>query len=420
MARKYSYEFKKYLVTVLENGIMSVSELSRCCKIHKGVICNIYNRYKHSGESRLHHIFTRNEYSRAFKLNVLTYKASNNLSYEQTALHFNIPSASVIYDWHNFCCNYNGDNMSYKSPNNKHLHFVKDINNQAEVCEEYKSMKARIAELEKELYYSLDILLSVSNMKRSTYYYNVKKPAALDKYAEVKASILEIYEKPNKTYGYPRITKVLEKLGYTYDRKTVYKLMKELKISSLIRVKKRYKQGRVSHICSNKLNRAFTSERPCLKWVTDVAEIKINNEKVYLSAIMDLYNREITAYSVSKYNNEDMVIDSLKQAIDKTKDTTGLMIHSDQGILYQANEFRNLLKSYNIERSMSRRGNCYDNAVMESFFAVLKCEFVYINKFKNIEQFKYELEKYIDFYNNYRIKANGLTPLQEKEIYLVA
>ena len=257
-------------------------------------------------------------------------------------------------------------------------------------------------------------------MKRNTYYYNVKKPAALDKYAEVKASILEIYEKSNKTYGYPRITKALEKLGYTYDRKTVYKLMKELKISSLIRVKKRYKQGRVSHICSNKLNRAFTSEKPCLKWVTDVAEIKINNEKVYLSAIMDLYNREITAYSVSKYNNEDMVIDSLKQAIDKTKDTTGLMIHSDQGILYQANEFRNLLKSYNIERSMSRRGNCYDNAVMESFFAVLKCEFVYINKFKNIEQFKYELEKYIDFYNNYRIKANGLTPLQEKEIYLVA
>ena len=257
-------------------------------------------------------------------------------------------------------------------------------------------------------------------MKRSTYYYNVKKPAALDKYAEVKTSILEIYEKSNKTYGYPRITKVLEKLGYTYDKKTVAKLMKELNISSLIRVKKRYKQGRVSHICSNKLNRAFTSERPCLKWVTDVAEIKINNEKVYLSAIMDLYNREITAYSVSKYNNEEMVIDNLKQAIDKTKDTTGLMIHSDQGILYQANQFRKLLKENNIEQSMSRRGNCYDNAVMESFFATLKCELVYINKFKNIEQFKYELEKYIDFYNNYRIKANGLTPLQEKEIYLVA
>ena len=141
--------------------------------------------------------------------------------------------------------------MSYKSPNNKHLQFVKDINNQAEVCEEYKAMKARIAELEKELYYSLDILLSVSNMKRSTYYYNVKKPAALDKYAEVKASILEIYEKSNKTYGYPRISKALEKLGYTYDRKTVYKLMKELKISSIIRIKRRYKRGKLSCICEN-------------------------------------------------------------------------------------------------------------------------------------------------------------------------
>ncbi len=135
---------------------------------------------------------------------------------------------------------------------------------------------------------------------------------------------------------------------------------------------------------------------------------------------MDLYNREVKAYSISKYNNEDMVIDSLKQAIDKAKDTTGLMIHSDQGILYQANEFRNLLKSNNIEQSMSRRGNCYDNAVMESFFATLKCELVYINKFKNIEQFKYELEKYIDFYNNYRIKANGLTPLQDNKFIKVA
>ena len=135
---------------------------------------------------------------------------------------------------------------------------------------------------------------------------------------------------------------------------------------------------------------------------------------------MDLYNREIKAYSISKYNNEEMVIDNLKQAIDKTKDTTGLMIYSDQGILYHANEFRNLLKSYNIEQSMSRRGNCYDNAVMESFFATLKCEFVYINKFENTEQFKYELEKYIDFYNNYRIKANGLTPLQDNKFIKVA
>ena len=118
----------------------------------------------------------------------------------------------------------------------------------------------------------------------------------------------------------------------------------------------------------------------------------------------------ITSYSVSKCNNEAMVIDNLKDAIHKTNDTTSLLIHSDQGILYQANEFRKLLEENNIEQSMSRRGNCYDNAVIESFFATLKCEFVYINKFKNIEQFKY-------FYNNHRIKSNGLTPLQERELF---
>ena len=261
------------------------------------------------------------------------------------------------------------------------------------------------------------MLLLVANMKRSTYHYNHRQLNKADKYAEVKIIILDIYEKSNKTYGYPRITKALNKLGYTYDRKTVYKLMKELNISSIIRVKKRYKRGHNSHICDNKLNRDFTSEKPLLKWVTDVTEIKINNNKVYLSAIMDLYNREIKAYSLSRYNNEEMVIDNLKKAIGKKKDLTGLMIHSDRGVLYQARQFRKLLSQHNIEQSMSRSGNCYDNAVMESFFATLKCEFVYINKFQNIEQFKNMLDKYIYFYNNHRIKANGFTPVQDNKFY---
>lgn len=166
----------------------------------------------------------------------------------------------------------------------------------------------------------------------------------MDKYAAVKTAILDIYEKSHKTYGYPRITEELKKIGYKYNQKTVYKLMKELNIASVIRAKKRYKQGKISYICSNKLNREFTSSKPNIKWVTDVTEIKINGEKLYLSAIMDLYNREITAYSISKYNNENMVIDNLKQAINKENDLTGLIIHSDQGVLYQAHRFRNLLK----------------------------------------------------------------------------
>lgn len=157
MARKYSYEFKKFIVTVLENGIMSASELSRRLKIHKGVICNIYNRYKHSGESSLHHSFRRNEYSRDFKLNVLTYKASNNLSYEQTALHFNIPSSSVIYDWHKFCCKFIGDNMSDNNiPNSKKSKRSNSTDikvTKSEYSEEVRQLKERISELEKELYY---------------------------------------------------------------------------------------------------------------------------------------------------------------------------------------------------------------------------------------------------------------------------
>lgn len=257
-------------------------------------------------------------------------------------------------------------------------------------------------------------------MKRSTYYYNVKRASRADKYAAVKLAIEAIYKKSHQTYGYLRITQELEKLGYHYNKKTIYKLMQKMGIQSIIRAKKQYKTGKVSHICDNILNRDFTSTKPNLKWVTDVTEIQINGNKVYLSTILDLYNREVISYTLSKSNNEKMVIDTLKQAIGDRKDLTGLIMHSDQGILYQAHDFRDMLKKHNIRQSMSRRGNCHDNAVAESFFATLKCELIYINKFKNIEQFKIMLEDYIYFYNNNRIKANGFTPKQEIEFINVA
>lgn len=157
MVRKYSYEFKKYLVTVLESGLISASELARRHNIHKGVVCNIYNKYKQHGDEALKHTYTRNKYSREFKLNVLKYKAENNLSYEQTALHFNIPSLSAIHDWHKLCCEFREvDMIERNQADKKNIKAINNIKNPvitAEESEEVKQLKERIAELEKELYY---------------------------------------------------------------------------------------------------------------------------------------------------------------------------------------------------------------------------------------------------------------------------
>lgn len=157
MVRKYSYEFKKFIVTVLESGIMSACELSRRLKIHKGVICRLYNKYKSLGDEGIKYTYTRKKYTIEFKIKVLKYKLENNLSYEQTALHFNTPSSTVIYDWNKFCSKFIGDNMSDKNiPNSKKSNHSKSIDikiNKSEYSEEVRQLKERISELEKELYY---------------------------------------------------------------------------------------------------------------------------------------------------------------------------------------------------------------------------------------------------------------------------
>lgn len=158
MVRKYSYEFKKYLVTLLSSGKVSACKLSIMYDIPKGVLCTIYNKYKKIGDESLKHIYTRNNYSREFKEKVLEYKSANNLSYEQTALQFNIPSCSVIYDWHKQYCKIQEFNMAEKKE--KISNPIRSKNNRkptatpliSEDSEEVQLLKKRITELERELY----------------------------------------------------------------------------------------------------------------------------------------------------------------------------------------------------------------------------------------------------------------------------
>jgi putative transposase len=191
--------------------------------------------------------------------------------------------------------------------------------------------------------------------------------------------------------------------------------MKELGLKSIVRMKK-YKsyKGKVGKTAPNILDRNFRAEKPNEKWVTDITEFKIFGEKIYFSPILDLFNGEIIAFSIQSRPIYSLVSTMLDKAFERITDKDKLLIHSDQGWHYQMKQYQHALMKRNITQSMSRKGNCYDNAVIESFFGILKSEFLYIQEFESTNHFKQELIKYIDYYNHKRIKAKlkGLSPVQ--------
>jgi len=191
--------------------------------------------------------------------------------------------------------------------------------------------------------------------------------------------------------------------------------MKTLGLKSMVRMKK-YKsyKGRVGKIAPNILNRNFKATKPYSKWVTDVTEFSLFGKKFYLSPILDLFNGEIISYSLSERPTASQITDMLTKAFDKIPDDTGLILHSDQGWQYQMKNYQHRLKKKGIIQSMSRKGNCLDNAVMENFFGLLKSELLYLQKFDNPDHFINELHDYINYYNHHRIKIKlkGLSPVQ--------
>ncbi len=162
------------------------------------------------------------------------------------------------------------------------------------------------------------------------------------------------------------------------------------------------------------LKRDFYAEKPFEKLTTDVTRFKVCNEKVYLSPVMDLFNREIISYSISLIPNLQQVREMLNGLFDKLPDNSTPLFHSDQGWQYQHAEYQRLLSEHNITQSMSRKGNCMDNGAMENFFGWLKVEMFYGEKFESVSSFIDELKNYIDYYNNERIsmKLKGMSPIQ--------
>ena len=236
-----------------------------------------------------------------------------------------------------------------------------------------------------------------------------------DKDAELKSLIQAIYHEHKGRYGYRRIKAELKNQGYKVNHKRVQRLMKELGLKCIVRMKKyRSYKGKVGKTAPNILDRNFKAENPKEKWVTDITEFKLFGEKLYLSPILDLFNGEIITYTIDSRPKYSLVKTMLDQAFERLSDGDNLLIHSDQGWHYRMPQYRHALKERNITQSMSRKGNCYDNAVMENFFGILKSEFLYTQEFDSVEDFKKELASYIKYYNHKRIKTKlkGLSPVQ--------
>ena len=261
--------------------------------------------------------------------------------------------------------------------------------------------------------HKLDILLEVKGMARSTFYYNHRpKP---DKWAVERRRVAELYHQNKGRYGYRRLTMAMRNEGYVINGKTVRKLMAEAGIKCEVRMRK-YKsyKGEVGKIAPNLLGRDFKADAPHKKMVTDVTEFHLFGSKIYLSPVLDLYNSELIFYTIYRHPVLDMVKDMIKGTISVIGSDTNAILHSDQGFHYQHEDYQKLLKNNHIIQSMSRKGNCLDNAVMENFFGLLKSELLYLRKFESLEQFLEELEDYLEYYNTVRIKAklNGMSPVQ--------
>lgn len=264
--------------------------------------------------------------------------------------------------------------------------------------------------------FTLKELLACSGLARSTYHYHHARSTRPDRYAFERAAVARIFSENRGRYGYRRIALALRREeGLCLSGKTVAKLMREEGLRCLIR-RKRYHsyKGEVGKTAPHLLSRDFVADRPGLKWVTDITEFKVGTTKVYLSPAIDLYNGEVISYSVSSNPGMRMVLDMVDRAVEKLAPGERPILHSDQGWQYQHRRYRRALKLGGITQSMSRKGNCLDNACAESFFGHLKCEFYRGHRFEDIDTFRAELDEYIEYYNTRRIKEKlkGLSPVE--------
>jgi putative transposase len=222
------------------------------------------------------------------------------------------------------------------------------------------------------------------------------------------AEIKKIHEESRGNYGSPRITRELRKKGIVVNEKTVAELMKEHGIQA--KRKKKFKATTDSNhtlpIAKNRLKRNFKTNKPNQAWVSDITYIRTDEGWLYLAAFIDLFSRKVVGWSMSDRMTADLVVNAFRMALFRQKRKAPKIVHSDRGSQYASDAFRKELKAHRCKRSMSRKGDCWDNAVAESFFGTLKTELVHHEKYKTREQARMSIFDYIEsFYNRRRIHS---------------
>ncbi|AIK36863.1 integrase core domain protein [Bacillus pseudomycoides] len=280
-----------------------------------------------------------------------------------------------------------------------------------------KARKFEVIHEMSEKGFTVTVLCDIAGVTRSGYYKWIKRHSTpSEKQSEdvkIKKKILKCHKKLRGIYGYRRV-QVWLKVTYNLhvNHKRIQRLMGELGIKAIIRRKRPYYGKKEAYVISdNHLNRDFQASKPNEKWVTDITYLIFNGQRLYLSAIKDLYNNEIVAYEISRRNDLKLVLDTLKKAR-KKRNAKGILLHSDQGFQYTSRQYNQLLKKYQMKASMSRKGNCWDNACIENFFSHFKSECFHLYSFHKADEVKFAVRKYIHFYNHQRFqkKLNNLSP----------
>nr|WP_143827677.1 IS3 family transposase [Xenorhabdus bovienii] len=390
--RSYSFEFKKHVVLTIQHEGLSLSEAMKRFKLKDtGMISRWLALYRKGGIELLK---PRKRSRKACTRNAATqYKPESTKSAKS-------PPELL-------------DELAYLRAENAYLKKLTALNSEGK---KHISAKTKII-TELRQFFPLKTLLKVAEISRSTSYYHQKKTQQKDKYADVKIHIYDIYHQHKGRYGYRRITLALRKQQIHLNHKCVQRLMQTMGLKSRIRAKKYYSYKReTGSVADNLLHRQFEAEQPNMKWVTDVTEFNHRGEKLYLSPMMDLFNREIVAFRTSRKPVFDLVKNMLSDAMEKLKSHEKPLIHSDPGWQYQMIHYQNQITENGLIQSMSRKGNCLDNAAMESFFGILKSECYHGVEFSSIDELEKTITDYIYYYNHdgIKIKLNGLSPVEHR------
>ncbi|QDX91264.1 IS3 family transposase [Brevibacillus laterosporus] len=383
---------------------------------------------------------TFQRYTMEFKQKAIALYEQKGISYEAIAKELGVPSPTQIKNWVRKYRDGDGlEDQRGKTSKRDNPFIGRPRTKFTNVEEERDYLKAQVEYLKKRLSkstrggwvskvarfavidqlvrkYPVTWLVEIAKVSRAGYYkwkHTQEERAKRQQHNKLIKEHMMAIHRVHPYFGYPRMRIALRKKGFIVNHKRVYRLMKEMNVQSIIRKKRRFFGKTASIVNPNLLNRKFTAEKPNQLYVTDITFVALNDRFYYLSVIQDLFNNEVVAWKVSHRNDLKLVLDTLEQ-LAKQRDVQEAILHSDQGFQYTSKQYNKRLREFGVRGSHSRKGNCLDNACIESFFSHLKTETLYFSECKTDEELFQAIEKYIWFYNHERFqkKLNQCAPVE--------